>query len=124
MKDGFTILSGTANPPLASAIAAELGVQLGECAIDRYPDGEIAIQLLEPVRRREVYLVQPMAPPVNDNLVELLALADACRRAAAPGSRRLSPISLMLEPTNATIPWNPLPRAWSLICFRRLGLFT
>jgi ribose-phosphate pyrophosphokinase len=83
MKDGFTILSGTANPPLASAVAAELGVQLGACAIDRYPDGEIAIQLLEPVRRREVYLVQPMAPPVNDNLVELLALADACRRAAA-----------------------------------------
>ena len=83
MKDGFTILSGTANPPLASSIAAELGVQLGACAIDRYPDGEVSVQLLESVQRREVYLVQPMAPPVNDNLVELLALADACRRAAA-----------------------------------------
>jgi ribose-phosphate pyrophosphokinase len=72
MKDGFTILSGTANPPLASSIAAELGVQLGACAIDRYPDGEVSVQLLESVHRREVYLVQPMAPPVNDNLVELL----------------------------------------------------
>jgi ribose-phosphate pyrophosphokinase len=83
MKDSLTIFSGTANPPLASEIAAGLGVQLGACAIDRYPDGEVSVQLLEPVRRKQVYLVQPMAPPVNDNLVELLALADACRRAAA-----------------------------------------
>ena len=83
MKNGFTIFSGTANRPLASAIAAELGVPLGACAIDRYPDGEVSLQLLESVHRRDVYLVQPMAPPVNDNLVELLTLADACRRAAA-----------------------------------------
>jgi ribose-phosphate pyrophosphokinase len=83
MKNSFTIFSGTANPPLASGIAAELGVQLAAGAIDRFPDGEVSVQLHEPVRRKEIFLVQPMAPPVNDNLVELLALADACRRAAA-----------------------------------------
>jgi ribose-phosphate pyrophosphokinase len=64
-------------------IARELGVPLGACAIDRFPDGEVAVQLLAPVRRKEVFLIQPTAPPVNDHLVELLALADACRRAAA-----------------------------------------
>jgi ribose-phosphate pyrophosphokinase len=68
---------------LAAAIAHELGVQVGACAIDRFPDGEVAVQLLESVRRKEVFLVQPTSPPVNDHLIELLALADACRRAAA-----------------------------------------
>ena len=58
MKAGFATFSGTANRPLASAIAAELGVQLGACAIDRYPDGEVSVELLEPVRRKEVLLVQ------------------------------------------------------------------
>jgi ribose-phosphate pyrophosphokinase len=79
----FTIFAGTASPALAAAIARQLGVQVGACAIDRFPDGEVAVQLLEPVRRQEVFLVQPTSPPVNDHLVELLALADACRRAAA-----------------------------------------
>jgi ribose-phosphate pyrophosphokinase len=83
MKSGFTIFSGTANPALAAAIARELGIPLGACTVDRFPDGEVAVQLREPVRCKEVFLVQPISPRVNDHLVELLALADACRRAAA-----------------------------------------
>ena len=83
MSHGFTIFGGTANPALAAAIACELHVQIGACAIDRFPDGEVAVRLLEPVRRKEVFLVQSTSPPVNDHLVELLAFADACRRAAA-----------------------------------------
>jgi len=51
--------------------------------VDRYPDGDVAEQLLDSVRRKEVFLVQPTSPPVNDHLIELLALADACRRASA-----------------------------------------
>jgi ribose-phosphate pyrophosphokinase len=83
MSERFTLLAGTANPALATAIARELGVQTGGCVVDRFPDGEVAVRLLEPVRRKEVFLVQPTSPPVNDHLVELLALADACRRSAA-----------------------------------------
>jgi ribose-phosphate pyrophosphokinase len=83
VSGGFTIFAGTANPRLAEAIADELDVRVGACAVDRFPDGEVTVQLLEPVRRKEVFLVQPTSPPVNDHLVELLALADACRRAAA-----------------------------------------
>jgi ribose-phosphate pyrophosphokinase len=83
MSSAFTIFAGTANPTLAREIARELGVPIGASAIDRFPDGEVAVQLLEPVRRKEVFLVQPISPPVNDHLVELLALADACRRAVA-----------------------------------------
>jgi ribose-phosphate pyrophosphokinase len=83
VSSGFTIFTGTANPALAAAVARDLGVEVGPCLVDRFPDGEVAVQLLEPVRRKEVFLVQPTSPPVNDHLIELLAMADACRRAAA-----------------------------------------
>jgi ribose-phosphate pyrophosphokinase len=79
----FSLFSGTANPGLAAAIARELQAPVAPCEIRRFPDGEVAVRLLEPVAGRAVFLVQPTAPPVNDHLVELLALADACRRAGA-----------------------------------------
>lgn len=83
MKDDFMLFSGTANAALGTAIADELGVQLGACTVERFPDGEFSVRIEQSVRRREVFFVQPTAPPVNDSLVELLAFADACRRAAA-----------------------------------------
>jgi ribose-phosphate pyrophosphokinase len=79
----FAIFAGTANPELTVAIAANLGVVPGACTIECFPDGETSIQLQESVRRKEVFLVQPLSPPANTHLVELLALADSCRRAAA-----------------------------------------
>ena len=66
-----------------SAVAADLEVLPGACTIERFPDGEVSAQLLESVRRKEVVLVQSLSPPVNEHLVELLAMADACRRSAA-----------------------------------------
>jgi ribose-phosphate pyrophosphokinase len=91
VSNKFTIFAGSANPPLGAAIASELGVALGACAIDRFPDGEVMVQLREPVRRKQVFLVQPTSPPVNDHLVELLAMADACRRAAAASITAIVP---------------------------------
>jgi ribose-phosphate pyrophosphokinase len=79
----FILLAGTANPGLANAIAFQLGVPLGACVTERFPDGEVAVQLLESVDGKTVFIVQSTSPPVNDHLVELLAFADACRRAAA-----------------------------------------
>ncbi len=81
--DPFVLLAGTANPALAQAIAEQLGMPLGKCLTERFPDGEVSVQLLEPVRHKAVFIVQSTAPPVNDHLVELLALVDACRRSAA-----------------------------------------
>ncbi len=83
MNQGFLLFSGTANPALGAATAAELGVRPGACTVSHFPDGESSVRLDESVRGREVFLVQPTAPPVNDNLIELLAFADACRRSAA-----------------------------------------
>jgi ribose-phosphate pyrophosphokinase len=82
MKD-FGIFAGSATPELASAVAHELGLRLGACAVERFPDGETWVGLDEPVRGRDVFIVQSTSPPVNESLVELLAFADACRRAAA-----------------------------------------
>jgi ribose-phosphate pyrophosphokinase len=81
--DEYIIFAGTANPQLAEAISQHLGVRLGRSTVERFPDGEITVQLLEPVRRKEIFIVQPTSPPVNEHLIELLAFADACRRAAA-----------------------------------------
>jgi ribose-phosphate pyrophosphokinase len=83
MTGDWTIFSGTAHPELAAAIAHELGVRPGARTVERFPDGEVSVRIDEPVRDREVFLVQPTAPPVDERLVELLALADACRRASA-----------------------------------------
>jgi ribose-phosphate pyrophosphokinase len=77
------LVSGTANATLAAAIVGELGVRACVGAATRFPDGETDVRLEESVRGREVFLVQPTSPPVNDHLMELLAFADAARRAGA-----------------------------------------
>lgn len=76
------IVAGTANPVLSEAVACGLGTRLVEMRLERFPDGEIC-PCLGPVRGADVYVIQPTGPPVNDNLVELLLLLDACRRAGA-----------------------------------------
>ena len=91
MTDAATIFAGTANPDLARAVARELGVRLGACAVERFPDGEVSVRLEESVRGREVFVVQPTSPPVNEHLVELLAFADACRRASAARTTAVVP---------------------------------
>ena len=91
MIEDYLLFSGTANPALSAAIAAELGIRTASCTVERFPDGEISVRLDEPVRRREVFVVQSTAPPVNDHMFELLAFADACRRAAASRITALIP---------------------------------
>jgi ribose-phosphate pyrophosphokinase len=83
MTNGIVIFAGTSNAELAARVAHELGVKLGVCQIDRFPDGETSVRLDEPVRGREVFILQSTGPPVNENLVELLSLADSSRRASA-----------------------------------------
>lgn len=77
------LLSGSANPGLATAVAKQLGTPLAACVLERFPDGELHVELRESVRGKKVFLVQPTSPPVEQHLFELLLLADACRRAGA-----------------------------------------
>lgn len=77
------IFSGRANRPLAQSICDFLNLTLGRVYLGNFPDGEIACKILEDVRGRDVYLIQPTSPPVNDNLMELLTMIDCCKRASA-----------------------------------------
>ena len=77
------IFSGRANRDLAEKICRFLNLSLGRAALGNFPDGEISCRIQEDVRGRDVYLVQPTSPPVNDNLMELLIMIDSCKRASA-----------------------------------------
>ena len=77
------VFSGNSNPELAKAICAHLFKELGECSCSHFADGECSIDVHEPVRGADVFIVQSTCKPVNDNLMELLVMIDAMRRASA-----------------------------------------
>ena len=79
----LAIFSGSSNVTLARALADTLGVSLGTRLLTRSPDGVLRAEVQENVRARDVFLVQPTGPPLDQNLMELLFLADACRRSGA-----------------------------------------
>jgi len=82
-RGNFKVFSGNANPVLAKKICDKLGVPLSEAKVGKFADGEIDAHILESVRGEDCYVVQPTCPPVNDNLMELLIMTDALRRASA-----------------------------------------
>src|SRR5438876_2390656 len=77
------IFSGQANRPLAKAICTFLHLPLGEVTLGKFPDGENFCKIEEDIRGRDIFLIQPTCPPVNDNLFELLIMIDSCKRASA-----------------------------------------
>jgi len=77
------LFSGSANIPLSQEVARYLGMDLGPMIRKRFADGELYIQIQESIRGCDVYLIQPTCQPVNDHLMELLIMIDACRRASA-----------------------------------------
>ena len=79
----MAVFAGNANPGLAQDIARHLMMPLGRAWVGRFSDGEVTVELMENVRGRDVFIVQPTSPPANDHLMELLVMADACRRASA-----------------------------------------
>ncbi len=82
-RSTMAVFTGNANPQLAQDIARHLTVPLGRAAVSRFSDSESTVELLENVRGRDVFIVQPTCPPANDHLMELLVMTDACRRASA-----------------------------------------
>jgi len=86
-----TVFSGNAHPSLASDIVHHLHLPLGKISVGRFSDGEVNVEIMENIRGRDVYLVQSTCPPTNDNLVELLVMADACQRASAARITALMP---------------------------------
>jgi ribose-phosphate pyrophosphokinase len=77
------VFSGNANLPLANSIAHELNVPMGKAVVGRFSDGEVMVEVMENVRGRDVYVIQPTCAPTADNFMELLVMIDAMKRASA-----------------------------------------
>jgi len=77
------LLTGRSNPELAHGISRYLGIEMGRAEVSDFSDGEIFVQIQENIRGQDVFLVQSTCHPVNQHLMELLIMADACRRASA-----------------------------------------
>lgn len=81
--DDFRIFSGSAHPDLADEIAEYLGVRRSNATVKHFPDGETFVKINENIRKRDIFIIQPTCPPTNQNLMELLIMVDAARRASA-----------------------------------------
>jgi ribose-phosphate pyrophosphokinase len=81
--DSLMVFTGNANPKLASDVAKRLSISVGRATVGRFSDGESSVELLENVRGKDVFILQPTCAPANDNLMELVILADALKRASA-----------------------------------------
>lgn len=79
----MVVFTGNANPELANAIAGHLQLPLGRAVVGKFSDGEVAVEILENVRGKDVFIVQPTCAPSNDNLMELLVMIDALKRSSA-----------------------------------------
>jgi ribose-phosphate pyrophosphokinase len=81
--DHLMIFAGSANPQLAAAVAKRLNIRLGSVSVGRFSDGEVMIELMENVRGRDCFVLQSTCMPTNDNLMEVLIMIDALKRASA-----------------------------------------
>ena len=95
------LFAGRSNPALAQEIANELGTSIGPMVVKNFSDGEIYVQVKESVRGDDVFVIQPVCNPVNENLMELLIIIDAFKRASAKSITAV--IDLALARLNASI---------------------
>lgn len=91
VKNNLVLLSGTANRPLAEAIAKTLEVKIADMEVMKFANDNTFVKIKENVRKRDVFVIQPAPKPVNDNLMELLIIIDACRRASAASVTAVTP---------------------------------
>ena len=79
----FLLFTGNANPALAQEVADSLGIQLGKASVSRFSDGEVTVEIQQNVRARDIFILQSTCAPTNENLMELLIMVDALKRASA-----------------------------------------
>ena len=82
-RGSLMVFTGNANPKLAADVVRRLGITVGSATVGRFSDGEVNVELLENVRGKDIFVLQPTSTPTNDNLMELLVLVDALKRASA-----------------------------------------
>ena len=83
VPDNLMVFAGNANPKLAHAVVQHLNMPLGRAAVSRFSDGEVMVEINENVRGKDVFVLQSTCAPTNDNLMELIIMVDALKRASA-----------------------------------------
>ncbi len=106
--DALKIFAGNANPPLAEKICQYLGVPLGKALVGRFNDGEIQVEFQENVRGKDVYIIQPTCMPCNENILELLVMMDALKRASAASITAVVPYYAYARQDRKTAPRTPI----------------
>lgn len=91
MTNELFLLAGTANRPLAEAIAKTLEVRIAEMQVFKFANDNTFVKIMENIRKRDVFIIQPASRPVNDNLMQLLIIIDACKRASASSVTAVTP---------------------------------
>jgi hypothetical protein len=115
-KVNFCIFAGNSNPDLADNIGEYLDMPLCGAVVKRFSDGEIQIEINENVRTKDVFVLQSTCDPVNDNLVELLLMVDALKRASARRITAVIPTTAMPDRTKRWRRGCPSAPSWSPIC--------
>ena len=85
--DSLMVFTGNANPKLAEDVVKHLHIDLGRATVGRFSDGEIMVEIMENVRGKDVFVLQSTSQPTNDNLMEILVIVDALKRASAARRR-------------------------------------
>jgi ribose-phosphate pyrophosphokinase len=106
--EGLTVFSGNANRPLAANICRHLNKPLGEAVVGRFSDGEISVEFRDNVRGQDVFVVQPLAMPCNEHLMELLIMMDALKRASAKFITAVVPYYAYARQDRKTAPRTPI----------------
>ena len=96
------VFTGNANPELAKLVVERLDIPLGEATVGKFSDGETTVELDENVRGKDVFILQPTCAPTNDNLMEVLLLADSLRRASASRINRCSALLRLCSPGSSS----------------------
>ena len=121
------VFTGNANPQLARSVANYLNISLGKATVGKFSDGEIAVEIEENVRGRDVFVIQPTCAPTNDNLMELLVIMDALRRASAYRITAVIPYfgysRQDRRPRSARVPLTRrrFSTCWASCCTRRIA---
>ena len=113
------IFALNSNKPLAKKIADAVGVPLGKTSVDRFSDGEIRINIEESIRGDEIFIIQSTSAPVNDNLMELLIMIDALRRASASTINVVMPYYGYARQDRKARSREPITAKWLQICLKR-----
>src|SRR5258708_12679090 len=82
-NDRMMVFTGSANPKLGDAVCRYLNIRPGRAAVGRFSDGEVSLELMENVRGRDIFILQSTCAPTNDNLMEIMVMTDALKRASA-----------------------------------------